>query len=237
MTTIGTGCRCHRRTGRPSSISASARPNRSTPRANHPTRWHDFLTYFYSADAQAKILVDLRPGAGAGHISAGQNLPVSIRATAADPGGAEHGVADNDYGYTTWTFWPPKTETYLIETDREGLGRRDDGEQYLQGHAGIFDKERAAGDRAADPRAIEPSAGAPRLVAPAGRPTRERCAVHVNTKLPRRSVSSYRSPARPTAGDALFRRKVVPWLFVAPDPADQCRGRGRPGPELRSITR
>ena len=53
--------------------------------------------------------------------------------------------AANNYGYTTWTFWPPKSETYLIEEIEKVWAGEMTAEEYLQGHQEIFDAEREAG--------------------------------------------------------------------------------------------
>jgi raffinose/stachyose/melibiose transport system substrate-binding protein len=114
-------------------------------KSKSPDQVADFLTYFYSADAQAKMLVDcsLAPA------------PVSIPAdklTGLDPRHAlvlqklNDASANNDYGYTTWTFFPPKTETYLIETIEKVWSGDMTVDQYLQGMQDQFDQEFAAGD-------------------------------------------------------------------------------------------
>jgi raffinose/stachyose/melibiose transport system substrate-binding protein len=54
--------------------------------------------------------------------------------------------AANDYGYTTWTFFPPKTDTYLIETIEKVWAGDMTVEEYLQGMQTQFDVEKTAGD-------------------------------------------------------------------------------------------
>ena len=53
--------------------------------------------------------------------------------------------AANNYGYTTWTFWPPATETYLIEEIERVWAGEITAEEYLQGHQERFDAEREDG--------------------------------------------------------------------------------------------
>ncbi|HEX2280879.1 MAG TPA: hypothetical protein VHG52_03860, partial [Thermomicrobiales bacterium] len=53
--------------------------------------------------------------------------------------------AANNYGYTTWTFWPPESETYLIEEVERVWAGEISAEEYLQGHQEVFDREREAG--------------------------------------------------------------------------------------------
>ena len=46
--------------------------------------------------------------------------------------------AEGNYGYTTWTFWPPESETFLIEEIERVLGRRDDAGRVSPGSPGDF---------------------------------------------------------------------------------------------------
>jgi raffinose/stachyose/melibiose transport system substrate-binding protein len=104
-----------------------------------------FLTHFFSADAQATMLTDclLAPA------------PVSIpqdRLTDLDPRHAailaarDRASVANDYGYTIYTFFPPKTEQYLIESIEEVWAGHMTAEEYLRGMQTQFDEEQAAGD-------------------------------------------------------------------------------------------
>lgn len=121
----------------------------STQSINAKTEYPDqaakFLTYFYSAESQATMLTScgLAPA------------PVSIPAellTGIDPRQSailealNKASADNNYGYTTWTFFPPKTETYLIEAIEKVWAGDLTVEEYLQGIQEQFDVEVAAGD-------------------------------------------------------------------------------------------
>lgn len=50
-----------------------------------------------------------------------------------------------DYGYTTWTFWPAKTEVYLYQAFDEVLAGTLTVEQYLAEVQKLFDEEKSAG--------------------------------------------------------------------------------------------
>lgn len=50
-----------------------------------------------------------------------------------------------DYGYTTWTFWPAKTEVYMYTAFDEVLAGTLTVEQYLAEVQKLFDEEKAAG--------------------------------------------------------------------------------------------
>jgi raffinose/stachyose/melibiose transport system substrate-binding protein len=110
----------------------------------NPDATAQFLDYYYSPETQARLL------AKCGLVPApvdltGQDL------TGVNPGLEEilaalnKAFAANNYGYTTWTFWPPESETYLIEQVEKVWAGEMTAEEYLQGHQEIFDKERAAG--------------------------------------------------------------------------------------------
>ena len=55
------------------------------------------------------------------------------------------GVADGNYGYTTWTFWPPATEDYLIHGIEQVWLGQISTEDYLKKMQEIFAKELAEG--------------------------------------------------------------------------------------------
>ncbi len=50
-----------------------------------------------------------------------------------------------DYGYTSWTFWPAKTEVYLYQGFDDVLAGTITVEQYLAELQKLFDEEKAAG--------------------------------------------------------------------------------------------
>lgn len=54
-------------------------------------------------------------------------------------------IADGSYGYTTWTFWPPKSEQYIISGVEELWLDKATPEQFLAGLQEIFAGELADG--------------------------------------------------------------------------------------------
>ena len=103
-----------------------------------------FFDYYFSPEAQAALVTEcgLPPA------------PVELNPedlSSLDPRHAEllqalnDASAANNYGYTTWTFWPPATETYLIEEVEKVWAGDVTAEEYLQGHQERFDEERAEG--------------------------------------------------------------------------------------------
>jgi raffinose/stachyose/melibiose transport system substrate-binding protein len=51
-----------------------------------------------------------------------------------------------NYGYTTWTFWPPKSDVYIYEEIEKVWAGDMTTEEYLAGLQTLFAEELAAGD-------------------------------------------------------------------------------------------
>ena len=123
-------------------IGATASINAAT---EHPEAVADFLTYYFAADTQARLAVECGQAPAPVDIQAEQLSGLDPRYGAILEALNEASSANN-YGYTTWTFWPPETETYLIETIERVWGGDMTVEEYLQGMQELFDRERAEGD-------------------------------------------------------------------------------------------
>ena len=110
----------------------------------NPEGTAQFLDFYYSPETQARLLSNCGVVPAAVNLD-GQDL------SAVNPGLTEilaalgEAFAANNYGYTTWTFWPPESETYLIEQVEKVWAGEMTAEEYLQGHQEVFDKEREAG--------------------------------------------------------------------------------------------
>ena len=70
-------------------------------------------------------------------------------------------------GYTTWTFLPPKTRSYLFEAFESVLTDKMTLDAYMAGIQPIFDREKAAVPPLPCPGS-EPPAGRPPIPSPAG---------------------------------------------------------------------
>lgn len=103
-----------------------------------------FLDHWFSPETMASLL------AACSLVPAPVNLD-GQDLSAVNPGLTEilaamnEAFAANNYGYTTWTFWPPATETYLIEEIERVWAGEITAEEYLQGHQERFDAEREEG--------------------------------------------------------------------------------------------
>jgi raffinose/stachyose/melibiose transport system substrate-binding protein len=112
--------------------------------SENPDAAAKFLDYYFSPETQARLLSEC--GVASAPIDmTGQDL------SAVDPRLTEmltalnEAYAANNYGYTTWTFWPSETETYLIEEVEKVWAGEMTVEEYLAGHQEKFDAEKAAG--------------------------------------------------------------------------------------------
>ena len=131
------------------------------------------------------------------------------------------GVERRDYGYTTWTFWPPKSETYLIEEIEKVWAGDMTVEEYLQGLQDIFD-DRVRGRRRAHRSRRAALATVCRMPGVARHPALPPYLHAAGSRIiPCRPIRDIPFPvagttqAAPVAtGD--WRKKVVPWLFVLP---------------------
>ncbi|MEJ7761542.1 MAG: extracellular solute-binding protein [Thermomicrobiales bacterium] len=112
--------------------------------SENPDAAAEFLSHLFSPDIQARLAVDcgLTPAPVALPENALEGLDPRYAAMLADMNAAS---AAGDYGYTTWTFWPPQAETYLIDSIERVWSGDMTAEEYLAGMQQIFDQERAEG--------------------------------------------------------------------------------------------
>jgi raffinose/stachyose/melibiose transport system substrate-binding protein len=105
----------------------------------------EFLNFFFSPEAQAKQVV------GAGLAAAPVDIPADLLGEIDERQSRmitqlNDASGSGNYGYTTWTFFPPKTETFIIdEIERVWAGDMT-VEDYLQGLQDTFAAELEAGD-------------------------------------------------------------------------------------------
>jgi raffinose/stachyose/melibiose transport system substrate-binding protein len=104
----------------------------------------EFLTYYYSPETQATLI----------QLCGKAPAPVTLEADALnsiDPRIADIFAtfsAANDqgnYGYTTWTFWPPKSDAYIYEEIEKVWAGDMTAEQYLLGLNELFQEELVEG--------------------------------------------------------------------------------------------
>ncbi len=119
--------------------------NSINAKSEYPQEAADYFSYLYSGEVQAKLLVEV------GVAPAPVNIDPSLL-TELDPRYAailaelNTASAANNYGYTTWTFFPPKTETLIIDNIEKVWAGDMTVEEYLQSIQDQFDAEFAAGE-------------------------------------------------------------------------------------------
>jgi raffinose/stachyose/melibiose transport system substrate-binding protein len=111
----------------------------------NPANAVEFLNYYFSPDTQA-VLLD-KCGTVPGPVKINKAL-----VTTQDPRFLEildqlnASAAANNIGYTTWTFWPPKSETYIIDNIENVWAGKMTTQEYLAGLQTLFAEEAAAGN-------------------------------------------------------------------------------------------
>ncbi len=113
-------------------------------KTEHPEAVAEFLTYFFSPETQAALAVEC------GQAPAPVDIPAESL-SGLDPRYAaileamNQASQANNYGYTTWTFWPPKSDVYIYEEIEKVWAGDMTVDEYLQGLQVLFDEETAAG--------------------------------------------------------------------------------------------
>lgn len=116
--------------------------NASTP---HPEETAKYLTYMFSPATQGRLLAVCGKGPAPVHLAedAMEGLDERVVRAYAEISRAS---ADDRYGYTTWTFWPPKSDIYIYEEVERVWTGEITVMDYLEGLDELFAEELAAGD-------------------------------------------------------------------------------------------
>ena len=112
--------------------------------SDNPDQAAQYLDYYFSPETQARLMVQCGLAPAAVNLS-GQDMTAVNPALAEILAALNVAFAEGNYGYTTWTFWPPESATYLIEEIERVWAGEITPEEYLQGHQEVFDAEREAG--------------------------------------------------------------------------------------------
>jgi raffinose/stachyose/melibiose transport system substrate-binding protein len=112
--------------------------------AANPEAAAEFLTYLYQPQTQAELIQKC------GRAPA----PVKLEADALDSidpriaaifAALSKANAEGNYGYTTWTFWPPKSDAYIYEEVEKVWAGEMTAAEYLAGLQTLFEEELAEG--------------------------------------------------------------------------------------------
>ncbi|UCC53596.1 MAG: extracellular solute-binding protein [Anaerolineaceae bacterium] len=113
--------------------------------SEHPEEAAEFLDFYFSPEIQAERFVQC------GLAPAPVKIPEGT-ITGVDPRIASifeelsAAAAAGDYGYTTWTFWPPKSDVYIYEEIEKVWAGDITPLEYLEGLEELFQEEFDAGE-------------------------------------------------------------------------------------------
>ena len=111
----------------------------------HPAEAADYLTYFFSPETQAVAMTACNYAPAPVEVSAESLKGIDPRNAAAIAALTAASAAGN-YGYTTWPFWPPKSDVDIYEEIEKVWAGQMTTAEYLQGLQDLFQEELAAGD-------------------------------------------------------------------------------------------
>ena len=114
-------------------------------KTQNPQAAVEFLTYFFSPEVQARRFRECGLVPAPIKLSEEQFEGVDERMAAMIAALSQASNA-GDYGYTTWTFWPPKSDVYIYEEIERVWSGEITPEEYLQGLQALFDEEFTAGE-------------------------------------------------------------------------------------------
>lgn len=112
--------------------------------SEYPAETAEFISYLFSPETQAALAttcamapapVTIPPESLAGLDERYASMLASMNEAA----------AANNYGYTTWTFWPPQSDLYIYEEIEKVWAGDMTVDEYLQGLQTVFDQEVAEG--------------------------------------------------------------------------------------------
>ena len=123
-------------------IGSTLSINRSS---EHPEAAAEYLTHYNSAEIQSRLLTECQTATAPIRLDPAQLEGVEPRMANLL---AEFAMASDDdrYGYTTWTFFPPKTDQVIyVEIEKVWVGDMTP-EEYLAAVDAAFQEELQAGE-------------------------------------------------------------------------------------------
>ena len=121
--------------------------NTSSINANseHPQEAAEYLNYVFSPAVQAAAFVNCGKAPAPVVIPEGTITGIDSRIAKIFEG-LSAAVAAGSYGYTTWTFWPPKSDVYIYEEIEKVWAGDMTSVEYLTGLNNLFRQEFEAGE-------------------------------------------------------------------------------------------
>jgi raffinose/stachyose/melibiose transport system substrate-binding protein len=113
--------------------------------SQYPDQAAEFLTFYFSPEFQAQLVVACGGSAAPVNLEAAAMEGLDSRIARAFEAIADASNAGN-YGYTTWTFWPPSSDVYIYEEIERVWDGQITTAEYLEGLNAVFAEELAAGE-------------------------------------------------------------------------------------------
>ena len=104
----------------------------------------EFLTHFFSSEIQSQLVSQCGSGPAPVTLSADSLTGIDPRIASYLEAMSEANAAGS-YGYTTWTFWPPKSDAYIYEEIEKVWAGDMTSEEYMVGLNELFQEELAEG--------------------------------------------------------------------------------------------
>lgn len=108
--------------------------------SKNPQAVAEFLNYAFKPETQATLFAKCGTAPAPVRINSASLQGVDPRAVAMRDA-INKASESNNYGYTTWTFWPPKSDAYIYEEIEKVWAKQEDPKTYLQGLQKAFDPE------------------------------------------------------------------------------------------------
>jgi raffinose/stachyose/melibiose transport system substrate-binding protein len=112
--------------------------------SEYPAETAEFISYLFSPEVQATLAVECSLAPAPVTIPP-ESLAGLDERYAAILASMNEAAAANNYGYTTWTLWPPQSDLYIYEEIEKVWAGDMTVEEYLQGLQTTFDQEVAEG--------------------------------------------------------------------------------------------
>ena len=113
--------------------------------SQNPEAALEYLNFYYSTEVQSQLLVACNFAPAPVELTAGALEQIDPRRSRLYSELLKSSEA-GDYGYTTWTFWPPKSDAYIYEEIERVWAGQITSAEYLSGLQELFAAELAAGD-------------------------------------------------------------------------------------------
>jgi len=113
--------------------------------SKYPEEAAEFLTYYFSPEAQAISIAECGVAPAPINITSEELKGVDARRARLIEE-LNKAAGAGQYGYTTWTFWPPKSDAYIYDEIEKVWGNQLTLQDYLKGLDTLFQEELKSGD-------------------------------------------------------------------------------------------